>query len=193
MKGSVEYKLLEETQIGRLTLRNRIKFASTTTCFCTEEGRVSQREVKWLAERAKGGIGLVTTGIAHVTPWGRLNPNMMGGWDDSFVADFREMAEAIHTGGAWACLSIGNCGRYNYRKDELADVSCVATRVMTWAEPRALSGKDIAELVDAFGETARRAKEAGFDAVKCAQPRGTFLAVFSPLGPTGIPINTAAT
>ena len=70
-------KLLEEGYIGGLRLRNRIKFASTTTCYCTEEGRVTEQEKKWLEERAKGGAGVVTTGIAHVTPWGRLNSRML--------------------------------------------------------------------------------------------------------------------
>ncbi len=103
--------ILEEGRIGNLRLRNRTKFASATTCFCDDEGRVTEREVKWLQERAKGGVGLVTSGIAHVTPWGRLNKNMMGGWDDSFIEDFRRLADAIHSGGAKACLSIGHCGR----------------------------------------------------------------------------------
>jgi 2,4-dienoyl-CoA reductase-like NADH-dependent reductase (Old Yellow Enzyme family) len=53
-------KLLEEGHIGSLRLKNRFKFSSTTTCYCTEEGRVTEREKKWLEERARGGIGLVT-------------------------------------------------------------------------------------------------------------------------------------
>ncbi|UCG65269.1 MAG: FAD-dependent oxidoreductase [Deltaproteobacteria bacterium] len=170
--------LLEEGYIGNLCLRNRVKFASTTTCFCTKEGRVTEQEKRWLEERAKGGVGLVTTGISHVTPWGRLVPNMLGGWDDSFIADFRELAEAIHSGGAKACLSIGHCGRYTYRREELTDASSVPTRIMTRAEPRQLSETEIAELVRAFGETARRAKVAGFDAVEVCACAGYLLSSF---------------
>ena len=170
--------LLEEGQIGNLRLRNRIKFASTTTCFCTEEGRATEQERKWLEERSRGGIGLVTTGIAHVTPWGRLNPNMLGGWDDSFSADFRGLADAIHSGGSKACLSIGHCGRYTYRREELKDASSVSTRIMTRAEPKALGTEEIAELVKAFGDTARRAKQAGFDAVEVCACAGYLLSSF---------------
>jgi 2,4-dienoyl-CoA reductase (NADPH2) len=170
--------LLEEGQIGNLRLRNRIKFASTTTCFCTEEGRATERERKWLEERSMGGIGLVTTGIAHVTPWGRLNPNMLGGWDDRFSADFRGLANAIHSGGSKACLSIGHCGRYAYRREELKDASSVSTRIMTRAEPKALGTEEIAELVKAFGDTARRAKQAGFDAVEVCACAGYLLSSF---------------
>lgn len=171
-------KLLQEGNIGSLHLRNRIKFASTTTCYATEDGRVTEQEKKWLEERAKGGAGLVTTGFAHVTPWGRLNPSMLGGWDDSFVEDFRELAAAIHSGGAKSCLSIGHCGRYTYRKEELVDASSVPTRIMTRSEPRELSATEITEVVNAFGETARRAKEAGFDAVEVCGCAGYLLSSF---------------
>lgn len=170
--------LLQEGQIGSLHLKNRIKFASTTTCYCTEEGRVSENEKKWLEARAKGGIGLVTTGIAHVTSWGRLNPHMMGGWDDSFIEDFRELAASIHSGGAKSCLSIGHCGRYTYRKDELVDASTLKTRIMTRSEPRQLSVMEIADLVKAFGQTARRAKEGGFDALEVCGCAGYLLSSF---------------
>lgn len=171
-------KLLEEGYIGTLRLRNKIKFSSTTTCYGTEDGRVTEQEEKWLEERAKGGIGLVTTGFAHVTSWGRLNANMLGGWDDSFIADFRRLAEAVHSGGAGACLSIGHCGRYTHRPNELTDASTVPTRIMTRAEPRQLGETEITEIVRAFAETARRAKEAGFDAVEVCGCAGYLLASF---------------
>jgi 2,4-dienoyl-CoA reductase-like NADH-dependent reductase (Old Yellow Enzyme family)/thioredoxin reductase len=178
MKVEVNMKLLEEGHIGRLRLRNRIKFASTTTCYCTEEGRVTEQEKKWLEERAKGGAGLVTTGIAHVTPWGRLNSRMLGGWDDSFISGFRQLADVIHSGDAKACLSIGHCGRYACRKEELTDASSVATRIMTRAAPHPLDEAEIATLVKAFAQTARRAKEAGFDAVEVCACAGYLLSSF---------------
>jgi 2,4-dienoyl-CoA reductase-like NADH-dependent reductase (Old Yellow Enzyme family)/thioredoxin reductase len=178
LNSEAEMMLLEEGYIGKLRLRNRIKFASTTTCFCTKEGRVTEQEKKWLEERAKGGIGLVTTGMAHVTSWGRLNPRVLGGWDDSFIADFRDLAQAIHSGGAKACLSLVHCGRYSYRQDELRDASSVPTRIMTRAEPQQLSEREIAEIVKAFGETAGRAKEAGFDAVEVCACAGYLLSSF---------------
>jgi 2,4-dienoyl-CoA reductase (NADPH2) len=173
-----DMRLLEDCNIGNLHLKNRIKFASTTTCYCSEDGRITEDEKRWLEARAKGDVGLVTTGIAHVTSWGRLNPNMLGGWDDSFIEDFRELASSIHSGGAKACLSIGHCGRYTYRKEELTDAFSVPTKIMTCTKPRQLSIPDIAELVEAFGETARRAKDGDFDAVEVCGCAGYLLASF---------------
>ncbi|EFK09322.1 putative NADH oxidase [delta proteobacterium NaphS2] len=159
-------------------MKNRIKFASTTTCYGTEDGRVTEAEKKWLEERARGDVGLVTTGIAHVTSWGRLNPRMLGGWNDSFIEDFRELSSSIHSGGAKACLSIGHCGRYAHQKEELADASSVPTRIMTHAEPRQLTANEIAQLAKGFGDTARRAREAGFDAVEVCGCAGYLLSSF---------------
>lgn len=170
--------LFKEGNIGSLRLKNRFKFSSITTCFCNDKGRVTEREKEWLKERAKGGIGLVTTGLAHVTPWGRLTPHMLGGWDDSFIADFRELAEAIHLGGAKACLQMGHCGRYAQLKEEVTDASSVPRKIFAPVTPRQLSGSEIAEIVRAFGETGRRAKEAGFDAVEVCGCAGYLVSSF---------------
>ena len=69
-------RLFEPIQIGPMVAKNRIKFASTTTLFCNEDGSVSDRDKAFLAERARGGAGLVTTGGSHVTAWGQLFPRM---------------------------------------------------------------------------------------------------------------------
>lgn len=55
--------LLKPGQIGKMTVKNRMKYASTTTCICDDTtGEVNDAEIAYLAERARGGAGIVTTG-----------------------------------------------------------------------------------------------------------------------------------
>ena len=51
-------KLFEPAKIGRMEVKNRIKFAATGTGFCSENGKITLQEIAWLAERAKGGRGV---------------------------------------------------------------------------------------------------------------------------------------
>jgi 2,4-dienoyl-CoA reductase-like NADH-dependent reductase (Old Yellow Enzyme family) len=52
-------KLFEPIEIRKLQLRNRIVMPSMETCFAEESGEVSERNVAYYRERAKGGVGWI--------------------------------------------------------------------------------------------------------------------------------------
>ena len=56
--------LFQPIVVGGLELRNRIVMAPVATGLSARDGSVSQREIDYYAERAKGGVGLITTGVA---------------------------------------------------------------------------------------------------------------------------------
>lgn len=170
--------IFQPGSIGKLTLKNRIKFASTTTGFCGKDGMVTPQEIAFLAERAQGGAGLVTCGGAHVTPWGPSFPFFAGIWDDNHVPGFTRMVRAIHKGGARACCQIIHCGRYAHAPGEAAGPSAVPPRVRRYQLPRALSLQEIQDVVHAHGQAARRAKAAGFDVIEINALAGYLVASF---------------
>lgn len=170
--------IFQPGRIGKLTLKNRIKFASTTTGFCSEGGIVSPQEIAFLAERAQGGAALVTCGGAHVTPWGPSFPRFAGLWDDKHVPGFTKMVNAIHSGGAKACCQLIHCGRYAHAPGESTGPSAVQPRVRRYQMPRALSLGEIQDVVHAHGQAARRAKEAGFDVIEINSLAGYLVASF---------------
>ena len=53
-------RLFSPLQVGRRTLRNRIALPATTTNYGARN-RVTDRWISFLAERAKGGAGMVIT------------------------------------------------------------------------------------------------------------------------------------
>lgn len=55
-------------KVNRLTLKNRLVMAPMgNICMCEETGRPNIKMLKYFEERAKGGVGLITTGLIPVS------------------------------------------------------------------------------------------------------------------------------
>ena len=62
------------------TVSNRLVVAAMTNQQSHADGRLHERELRWLVRRAEGGFGIVTTCAAHVRLDGQGWPGAMGGW-----------------------------------------------------------------------------------------------------------------
>ena len=55
-------------QINRMTVKNRLVMAPMgNISMCDETGRPNEKMIAYFTERAKGGVGLITTGLVPVT------------------------------------------------------------------------------------------------------------------------------
>jgi 2,4-dienoyl-CoA reductase-like NADH-dependent reductase (Old Yellow Enzyme family) len=172
-----------------LTLRNRAVMAPMTTWSANDDGTVSDEEVSYYRRRVKG-VGLVLTGCTHVSPNGIGFTGEFASYDDSFTPSLRRLAVAAKSGGAPAILQIFHAG--NKAVPELIPGGEVvsASSLQAPVDPfnaqkvtsRALRHDEILDLISAFGETTRRAIEAGFDGVELHGAHGFLLQnFFSPL------------
>jgi 2-enoate reductase len=59
-------KLFESTKIGRVTIKNRIAMSPMLPLGLYRDGVMSERMIEYYIERAKGGVGLVITGVFKV-------------------------------------------------------------------------------------------------------------------------------
>lgn len=155
------------------TLRNRAVMAPMTTWSSNPDGTVSDQELAFYRARGKG-VGMVVTGCTHVTPDGVGFTNEFAGYDDRFIPSLRRLAEAAKSGGAPAILQIFHAG--NKAVPGLVPGGRIVSASALKAFPgpfndgkvtsHALTQEEIVEIVQAFGETTRRAIEAGFDGVE---------------------------
>ena len=61
-------KMFSPVQVNRITLKNRLVMAPMgNICMCDETGRPNEKMLKYFEERAKGGVGLITTGLIPVS------------------------------------------------------------------------------------------------------------------------------
>ncbi|MBQ2775020.1 MAG: FAD-dependent oxidoreductase [Clostridia bacterium] len=61
-------EMFSPIQVNRLTIKNRLVMAPMgNISMCDETGKVSEKMITYFTERAKGGVGLITTGLVPVT------------------------------------------------------------------------------------------------------------------------------
>lgn len=182
--------LQKRGRIGNLELKNRI-FKPAAQDFPVYDGGVSEALVRFIGEEAKGGAGLIITGL--------FNPNKHEGdhsghgmiENDSRIPGLSSLAQVIHDNGAKACCQIVHLGSHAEPRDEKYGWRCVSYEGLVnefWFPvlyPDLLVGNkpflhkeftidEIHELVQAYGDAAKRAKLAGFDMVEvhCANMHG---------------------
>ncbi len=151
---------------------------------CDNDGRPTPRLASCYRDLAMGGVGLIITGYAFVRPDGKQLPGMMGIHTNDFASEMRALTEAVHKESGKICMQLVHAGGQTTTKTAgrrpLAPSSVKVEQFPE--EPEAMSRQDIDEIVAAFGEGARRAKQYGFDAVQIHAAHGYLINQFlSPL------------
>ncbi|MBM3134873.1 MAG: FAD-dependent oxidoreductase [Chloroflexi bacterium] len=177
------FHLFEPLTIRGLTLKNRLVMPPMGTRFPTYAGAVTPRLIAYYVARAQGGVGLIIVQFASVSPEGCSSLYPLAIWDDAFVPGLRDLVRAVHAAGTPIAIQLAHAGgntSYAFTRRPLAAPSAVP--VVGRETPRELAREQIADLVEAFGQAARRAVEAGFDAVELHMAHGYLINQFlSPL------------
>lgn len=171
--------MFDRTSINGMSMANRFVRSATWEGLATREGSVTSSLTDKMVELAKGGVGLIFTGYAFVSPEGQSSPRQMAAYDDRFVPGLTEMAKAVHDAGGRIALQIVHGGSFS--NADLTGMEVVGPSAGDKdGKPacRALSAKDIADMIDAFTQAAVRAKKAGFDAVQIHAAHGFLISQF---------------
>ncbi|RCK70100.1 NADH:flavin oxidoreductase/NADH oxidase [Desertihabitans brevis] len=190
--------LFEPLTLRGLTVRNRIWLAPM--CQYSVEARdgvPTDWHLVHLGARATGGFGLILTEATAVTPEGRISPQDTGLWDDRQRDAWRRVVDFVHDQGAAIGVQLAHAGRKasTYRGFAGEPTGSVPASEGGWvtgsatdqpfpgyAAPQALTTDELAEVVTAFADAARRAEQAGFDTVEVHAAHGYLLHQFlSPL------------
>ncbi len=167
-----------------MNLRNRIVRSATWEGMCEPDGRPTKKLINFYRTLARGGVGLIMTGYAFVRPDGKQLPGKMGIHTDDFAEDYTTMTSAVHEAGGRIAIQLVHAGGQtdsgNAGRQPLAP-SAVETGQFPEI-PAELTPEEIQEIVAAFGEGARRARDWGFDAVQIHGAHGYLVNQFlSPL------------
>lgn len=168
-----------------ISLKNRIVMSPMTTWASNEDFTISDEEVEYYKKRVKG-VGLVITGCTHVTANGIGFTHEFAGYDDTFLPSLKKLADAAKSGGAPAILQMFHAGNKAIPglipDGEVVSASTVSSGPIVLFEnenfPKELSENEILEIIKAFGETTKRAIEAGFDGVEIHGAHGFLLQNF---------------
>ncbi|ETT70275.1 NADH:flavin oxidoreductase/NADH oxidase [Paenibacillus sp. FSL R7-277] len=169
-------------ELKALTLKNRVVMPPMCQYAVEKQDGIPTdwHHVHYVS-RAVGGSGFIIVEMSGVHPDGRITNRDTGIWEDGQIPAFKRLTGAVHAHGAKVAIQLGHAGRKAV--DAVPPVAPSAIPFDdTYAMPKALSREEIAELIIAFREAARRAVEAGFDTVELHGAHGYLIHQFhSPL------------
>ena len=168
-------KMFEAVKIGSLEIKNRFAMAPMGPLGLGDaEGGFNQRGIEYYTARARGGTGLIITGVTFVDNEieGHTMPSCPCSTHNAvhFIRTGREMTERVHSYDSKIFIQLsGGFGRVTIPTN-VGEFPPVAPSPIQhrWLDKtcRELTKEEIRVIVKKFGEGAFNAKRAGFDGVQ---------------------------
>ncbi|GAA4660857.1 NADPH-dependent 2,4-dienoyl-CoA reductase [Gordonia humi] len=168
-------RLFEPLRIGGTTLKNRLVMGSMHTGL---EDRLwdTPKLAAYYAERARGGVGLIITGGFSPSRTGLLLPFAGKMTNQADVLRHREFTKAVHGEGGKIALQIIHAGRYGYTPFKVAAGS--APSPIHPFKHVQMTEAIIRHVIRSFGQSAKLARRAGYDAIEIMGGEGYLINQF---------------
>ncbi|MFE9815413.1 NADH:flavin oxidoreductase [Streptomyces sp. NBC_00236] len=158
--------VLAPAELGPLKLRNRVIKAATYEGL-SHKSLVTQDLVDFHVAYARGGVGMTTVAYCAVSKEGRTDRHQIH-WTDEAMPGLRVLTDAVHAEGAAVSAQIGHGGPVANPKGNGAPALSPSRHfhatTISWAQEASVD--DLRRITEAHAEAARRAVDAGFDAVE---------------------------
>ena len=155
--------------VKNMTIKNRIVMMPMGTNYGEQNGEMSFLHINYYEQRAKGGTGLIIVENASIdSPQGSNGSTQLRIDHDNYLPRLFKFCENIHRYGTKIAIQINHAGasaissRINMQPVSASDVPSKEGGEI----PRPLSRDEILHIVKKYGEAAKRAQTAGFDAVE---------------------------
>ena len=87
-------------KIGNCEIPNRLIVPAMVTNYCTQEGVITDRYLRYMEEKAKGGWGLIITEDYAVQQYGKGYRCIPGAYKDELIEGNRTLTETVHSYGS---------------------------------------------------------------------------------------------
>lgn len=153
-------------QLGPVRLRNRVIKAATSEGR-SPEGLVTTDLIDFHRSFAEGGVGMTTVAYCCVSPQAASAPGQIV-MSDKALPGLQRLTDAVHAAGAGISAQLGHAGVVAHKR--LTGVTPLAPsrfiNPSSGAYCREIHRDEIAGIIDQFGDAAKVAVDAGFDAVE---------------------------
>ena len=183
-------ELFQPIHIGKLEVKNRIAMAplNTGNLFPPNEGTIPQRVIDYYVERAKGGIGLIITGVFkvenEVENYQKHGVRVWQVLTNNALAGLAELAEYVHGFGAKIFVQL-SAGPGRVARGDVIDAGFTpvsASPNPAYYRPditcRELTREEVEKIIAAFGRAAEMLSATGVDGVEIHGHEGYLLDQF---------------
>ena len=171
--------LFTPCKIGKMDMKNRIIMGPMGGTRLLENSKFNQTAADYLVQCAKGGVGLIITGVTYVQD---IKGYEYGIWQDAeeFIPNTKKLMEKIHAEGCRLFVQLGSGrGRTLHSNAKLPgpdgpvnmEKALIAPSYLpnVWKPElmhRTMTREEIHTLVSNFGKAAKMVKDAGVDGIE---------------------------
>jgi len=174
-------EIFQPLKFRNLTIKNRVLRSNVSGRFDNYDGSGNQARINWEVKFARGGVGAIISSFVPVHLRGRIVPNYAMIDDDSRIPFWRTLGEAVHAHDCKFIMQLSHSGR---QRDLPGIEFATALSSTSKSDPthgfrcERMTIPQIGEVVQAFAEGARRAREAGLDGVELHGANGYLITQF---------------
>lgn len=176
-------KLLEKTQFGKLTLKNKMAMAAMTRSRADINGIVGDMTVEYYTQRA--GAGLIFTEAIRISEEATGSPLTPGVYTNDQIEAWKKVTKSVHDHGGLIIAQLWHTGRAGHSIDRNGKLplapSPLPIRGMQhftsqglkdYETPQEITLAEIGQTIRDYGQAARNAIAAGFDGVELHAANG---------------------
>jgi 2,4-dienoyl-CoA reductase-like NADH-dependent reductase (Old Yellow Enzyme family) len=172
-------KPFEPSTINGMKLANRFVRSATWEGMAADDGACTPKLIDLMAALAKGGLGLIISSHAYISPAGQAGPWQIGVYSDSLAPGLEAMAKAVHDNGGKIVMQLSHAGFFaNAKLTGQTPLAPSNVEGFSKSPREEMTVEDIRDVVKSYGAAAQRAQNAGFDGVQIHAAHGYLLSQF---------------
>jgi len=181
MSSDLKYEeIFKPGKIGKMEVPNRLVVPAMATMYADEDGKITDRLIKYHEAKARGGWGLIITEDQVINKGVGGFPNLPGLWNDDQIEGQKKLTDAVHKWGSKIVAQIYHAGRQTTKavsgKQPVAP-SPIPDPVIGEV-PRELEVEEIKNIIEDYANAAINAKKSDYDAVEVHGAHGYLISEF---------------
>jgi len=169
-------KVFEPFQMAGITFPNRIIRSATYEGMSETDGKPTEQLEKIYMALAKGGVGGIITGFIGVNEQGRAGSNMSMLYSKEHIKAYQKLTQKMHELGTPIIAQLNHCGGQTKEVD--TGMPVIAPSKISDYKAKEMTKGEILDVIEAFVQGVKNAKEAGFDGVQIHLAHGYLLSEF---------------
>ncbi|KAK5062448.1 hypothetical protein LTR84_004519 [Exophiala bonariae] len=176
-------RLFEPLKIGKIEVNHRIIMPGVSRMRATDDHVPTDMMLEYYTQRAAVPGTLIVTEANLIATEHRGYTNAPGIWSQEQISAWKKITDAVHKKGSYMFLQVMTMGRMaDPAEAKKEGFTIVGASAIPWTEgavvPEPMTVESIRQMVQAFGQAAKNAIEAGFDGVEVLGGNGMLIEQF---------------